>query len=336
MAALTLPVPPGSLPSRAGLLPADGSGDIEHSITIVGDLRVDVSVQLGAYDFGPGCARYTSYREVLITPGGTALSMCGAFAPHFNTRHVVSALGKDSYSETLRSAVDEMATATTLREVDAPNGMTVALFRDADGSVPKSRFSVASPRSPYLSLDPDWVERNLGPALHSDILTMDCLLLVSPGSVAGAHSVARAARLADCLFAVDVVPHNLLDYVRRDEVVRLLAGANLVTAELETLAQIFDTPSRLPGNSVDAANLYHRLKPYLSQRHWVVIRFGALNIEHSLIFSSDGRSWSTDSGAEIRSGGYPSGSSISGVEYSFILTQWKHERDTREARRYAD
>nr|WP_279495401.1 PfkB family carbohydrate kinase [Actinocrispum wychmicini] len=268
---------------------------------------------------------------MLVTPGGTALVMCRAFAPHFDSRHVVSAVGTDSYSESLRSAVHEVATDTTIREVDSPNGLTVALFRDSAGLVPKSRYSMASPRSPYLSLDRDWVHHNLTPALDSDILTMDCLLLTAPESITVAHSIAQAARLSNCLFAVDVVPHNLLDYVDRNEVVRLLAEANLVTVELDTLAQMFGAYSQPSGTRAEAERLYRRLRPHLAQRHWVVIRFGALNIEHSINFSSEGQSWGTDSGPEIRSGGYPSGSAISGFEYESVVTQWKRERDTTAA-----
>lgn len=302
-----------------------------HSVTIVGDLRMDISVQLGAYDFGSECARYTAYRDVLVSPGGTALVMCRAFAPYFDSRHVVSALGTDSYSESLRSAVHEVATDITIREVNTPNGLTVALFRDSAGSVPKSRYSVASPRSPYLSLDQDWVHHNLGPALGSDILTMDCLLLAAPESIFVAHSIAQTAKLSECLFAVDVVPHNLLDYVHRNEVVRLVTGANLVTVELDTLARMLDARSQPTGNRAEAEHLYRELRPHLARRHWVVIRFGALNIEHSVNFSSDGQAWDIDSGPEIRSGGYPSGSAISGFEYRSVVSQWKQERDTAAA-----
>jgi hypothetical protein len=203
----------------------------------------------------------------------------------------------------------------------------VSLFRDADGIAPKSRFSLASPGSPYLSLDPDWVHQELGAGLDADILTMDCLLLVSPGATAAAHRIAEHARRSDCLFAVDVVPHNLLDYVEPQEFLRLVSDANLVTVEMDTFARIIDTDPRESSVKARAKPLYSYLKPHLATRHWVVIRYGALNIEHSVVFASDGRFWHTDSGAEIRSGGYPSGSRISSSEYEFIVTQWKHEHN---------
>nr|WP_279629234.1 PfkB family carbohydrate kinase [Amycolatopsis thailandensis] len=316
------PTPLSQSPTDSTL--AGKSAGPKFSITIVGDLRVDVNVQLGSYDFGPACSQYTAYREVSITPGGTALSMCRAFAPYFNSRHVVSALGMDSYSDNLRLAVNEAATSSTLQEVDTPNGTTIALFCDSETPASKSRFSVASPRSPYLSMDPDWIHENLPSALGSDMLTMDCLLLASPDSSTSAHLVAQAARSAGCLLAIDVVPHNIIDHADRDEVLRLLFGANLVTVELGTLAQMFGTNCHPTESHQEAERLYNLLKPHLAEQHWVVIRFGSLSIEYSIIYSPDGPLKETDSGPAIRAGGYPSGSEISGSEYKFILSQWKH------------
>lgn len=293
------------------------------TVCVIGDLRTDIIVELDGYSFDAAAARSTQFRPVQLVPGGTALGMCKALRPKFGEVSVISAIGSDVLRATLTDELAKHANWLALEPIDCPNGLTLIAFSGGTPGQQRTRWALASPDTPYFHMSQAWLETTLPAALRSDIVAMDCLLLTRKNSLPTATFIASAAGKAECFFAVDVVPHNILQYVEREHVFSLLGDADCVTVELETLMTLVDQPiSNCRHTLRDAEYLYHSLAPFLPPTHWVVVRFGALNIEHSVLFSPNGQSLHTDSGAEIKRGGSPSGSAISAIEYGVAFDEW--------------
>lgn len=285
---------------------------------VIGDLRVDILIDLEDYNFNTDY-RFTQLRNMKLRPGGTVLGMAESLKGIFEKIISISAIGSDEHTDSLVSKIQEISSDSLLEEMPELNGYTALLFKQKQDHQPQRRFAIASRKSPYFNLSSEFILANVDAFERADILLVDCLLLTQGKSTPTTKLISDLGRKASNFYAIDIVPHNITSYVSPTTVLDYIKGANMVSVEYDTLCNLFGLSSTPNPKDSDLQDRLSQLSPLLSPNHWISVRYGEQNIARAALFHSDEKKLDLDFSKEIRGGGFPSGSNLAKIEFSHIF-----------------
>lgn len=247
-----------------------------YRVTVIGDIRIDIRGLLHGGRFVDFDTDHQESGSIVTDVGGTAMNFADVATTHFESVHVIGALGRDGWTDFIRSRCLADGIEACLTEVPTPNSPVVVL---RDGPCPEQpdgvRLILADSDSPYAYLDAAQVRRCAEFIQAADALVVDGYAMLREGSAEGLHAATEIAAAAGVPIAFDIVPHHIDEYVDLDELVPILRRCSMITVEAPTLLRLLrrDVPA------VITPELVHELVTGLPdelggpQRTWFV-RYG--------------------------------------------------------------
>ncbi|GGO66906.1 hypothetical protein GCM10012289_22040 [Nonomuraea cavernae] len=257
--------------------PHSASRAPRFSLTVVGEIRVDIRVRLDSLRFGEIDTDQLRYSPVQITPAGVALGLARQAVRYFDRVELIARIGRDEFTETILAELAELGIECRLTFVEGASTGRVLVVRD---SAPRDgvRLMVSEPLSDAQVLSPADVRTASRAVASADVLFLTGYELLYPRSAEAVHEAAAIARSHGTLVCLDMVPHDI--HLRLDS--RLLLStlrlADIVVGEAGTLASLVGETCASP------AHLLPHLDRALDDHPVWLIRSGSGNVSRSTIY----------------------------------------------------
>ncbi|TMQ94975.1 hypothetical protein ETD83_23095 [Actinomadura soli] len=267
----------------------DGVDERRFDVFVIGDVGIEVRATLPDVRFAEVDADRLTYAPARAIVAGTAVNLARCATRYFRRVGVLGKIGDDDFTPVIRRELRRIGADDHLRvEPGIPNGVSVMLRGRPDGRRPDTgpgvRLLVVQEEPPGRRLTAAEVRSAAAGIEAADVLVTDGYSLLSPVSRTALHTAARIARDAGTRVAFDLVPHDVDARLPADEVLPMLALADLVISEAPTLARLL--------GSAAAVHEVRELLPVLDRavpgRPLWLLRFGDTSLEHALAYQRDG------------------------------------------------
>jgi sugar/nucleoside kinase (ribokinase family) len=268
----------------------DGAPRTRFSLAVVGDVRVELRTELADRSFTELTEDHLGYAPVRAVVAGTAINLARHAVGYFRAITVIGRIGDDAFTPVIRQCLRDLGVTDRLSaEPGTPNGFSVML-RDRPASDRHGvRLLVAGDGAPSGRVSAADLHRSAAVVERADVLFVDGYALLSPVSRVGLRAAVRIARAAGTLVAFDLVPHDIHRRLPLQDVLPVLAEANVILTEVPTVAGLLDRPV---ASDADGAR---ELLPALDQapagpqgrRPLWLLRFGATHLENALAYQRD-------------------------------------------------
>jgi sugar/nucleoside kinase (ribokinase family) len=251
------------------------------TLTVVGDIRVELRSRLTATAFRDIDSSHFEFTPVTPVIAGTAANLARHAIGHFDRVHVISRIGDDAFTPAiLRHLERSGVTAHVFVSDRRCNGCTIVVHDAAPEPPGGARLLLAGP-TPNASLSPADVRECAGAIAESDMVFVDGYTFVARSSREAVLEAARTARSHQVPVCVDLVPHDISEYLERDEASVLVELADIVVTGATTIAAFVDAPPPTP----DSLEMVRRLAAALARHFdpgklWLV-RFGRGDIHQT-------------------------------------------------------
>ncbi|MFI0412100.1 carbohydrate kinase family protein [Actinomadura sp. 3N508] len=293
---------------RPGL---DGVAERRFDMFVIGDVGIEVRATLPDIRFADVHADRLTYAPARAIVAGTAVNLARCATRYFRRVGVLGKVGDDDFTPAIRRELLRIGADDHLRvEPGVPNGVSVML-RDRPapaagaGAGKGVRLLVVQEEPPGRRLTAAEVRSAAAGIEAADVLVTDGYSLLSPVSGEALRTAARIARDAGTRVAFDLVPHDADARLPAEEIVPMLALADLVISEAPTLARLLGSAA-----SAHGAHGVRELLPVLDRavpgRPLWLLRFGDTSLEHALAYRRDGllMEYPTGYGAGVERAGF--------------------------------
>ena len=260
------------------------------SVTVIGDIRIDVVSTLRTRRFAQLTHDHHEANGVAVAVGGTAMNFARAAAPHFVQVRVIAAIGDDQWSDIIGRAADEIGVHVGLEQhPGVPNGL-VMIVRDA--GTPDSpggiRLMLAQKPSPYDLLDVRLIRRHQNIITTSDALVIDGYAVLHDRSAAAVDLATEIALSAGVPVSFDLVPHTIDQQLPARRIEPFLRRASMNIAEAPTLARLFHLPQPPETSHEYLAELVERIpRRHDGSGQTNFVRYGYGVMEKAAAFERD-------------------------------------------------
>ena len=228
-----------ALPSPKPLIHCPSLLPRRYRVAVIGDIRIDIRGALRHGRFADLRADHQESGPLVTDVGGTAVNFAQAATPHFESVHVIGALGQDGWTDFIRSRCLEGGVQACLTEVPGPNSPIVVLRdRPTDEQPDGVRLIVADADTPYAHLDAAQVRECAEYIQAADALVVDGYALLQEGSAEGLDAATDLANAAGLPVAFDIVPHRIDERVDLAQLVPILRRCSVITVEAPTLLRL--------------------------------------------------------------------------------------------------
>jgi sugar/nucleoside kinase (ribokinase family) len=257
------------------------------AVTVIGDIRVEVRGILPSARFADVERDLLVFAPLSLKISGTAVNVATAAVDVFARTTVIARIGDDALTAAIRAHLEALGASSHLVvDPDIGNGLVV-LIRDQDPSrLAGVRLLISGDPAPSHRLSPDDVRAYKGTIEASDLLLLDGYSLLSPCSRSAVVDAARIARDAGVQVGLDLLPHDLDNYLGLDDIKRHIALADYVIVEARTLSRTLLQSSADPFATRDLPGLLARINADFDRRHVWLLRFGLGDIDESLIYAN--------------------------------------------------
>jgi hypothetical protein len=219
---------------------------------------------------------------------GTAVNMAKAAAPLFDAT-VIAKIGSDDFTSVIRATASNIdARWRLMQDRDTPNGKII-IVRDAPAPrTPGNRLLISGTPAPSLQMSAADVRTQDQYILHSELFFADCYALLAADSASALSAALDMAGQANALRCLDLVPHDLHEYVDFAFLANYLSRAEVVISSARTLAAL------LGGNPGTGSFSLHSLAPLITRInaldfpvHYWFLRFGVGDMQETVMLSRE-------------------------------------------------
>lgn len=260
------------------------------TVTVLGDLNVELSARLDGLAFAEVRQDTLAYCPVEISVGGTAANFALAASEYFGAVHVIGKLGEDELS---RMVVERLeAKGIQLHRVSAggaPTGLGIYI-RDASRAEPRGvRLLMIRSESANNALLEEDVERFADVLLRSDLLILDGYCLLHEPRRSASFKAMELARRNNVKVALDIVPHDAHALYNFGVLKSMIEPADIFIVEVRTIRHFMglDVPGGVLGKEV-ALETAKILRDEFAGKSFY-LRFGIGNIDQSLFCRAGGK-----------------------------------------------
>jgi sugar/nucleoside kinase (ribokinase family) len=268
----------------------DGAPRARFSLAVMGDVCIEFRTELADRSFTELTDDHLGYAPARAVVAGTAVNLARHAIGYFRAITVIGKIGDDPFTPIIRHCLRDLGVADRLRvEPGTPNGFSVML-RDRPAAGGRGvRLLVTGAEPPSRRLSPSDVRRSATVLERADVLFVDGYSLLSSVSRDGMHTAVCVARAAGTLVAFDLVPHDIDKRLSLDDVLPVLADADVIITEVPTVAGLLARP--VPRDSAAARDLLPVLDQALDRvtdrRPLWFLRFGETHLEGTLAYRRD-------------------------------------------------
>ncbi|GAA2633279.1 carbohydrate kinase family protein [Actinomadura fulvescens] len=260
-----------------------GAADRRFDLLVVGDVRLEMRVELDGLRFAELTADRLVYAPASAVVAGTAVNLARSAVGYFRRVGLFAKIGDDDHTGSIRRELNRIGVRDLCRvETGVPNGVAVMVRDDAPAG-PGVRLLVADRDAPSRRLSEADVRSAAAEIRAADVVFLDGYALLSPVSRAATYAAARIAAESGTLVAFDLVPHDIDERMPRSEVLPLLGLADVIVTEAVTVARLLGAPP--PVTSAETRALPPLLDRAVGGRRplWL-LRFGETNLENVLAY----------------------------------------------------
>jgi sugar/nucleoside kinase (ribokinase family) len=279
----------------ADLLNAEAPPERRFSMTVLGDVRLEMRTRLPDRSFAELRHDHLAYAPARFLLAGTAVNLARHARRYFGRVEVLAAVGDDGLTPLVREELKELGIGARLHiQRGRPNGLCVMLRDNEGGGVGRGdgvRLLIASDQSPSQELSARDVLDSADLIEGSDILVCDAYSLLSAPSRAAVTQAMTLARNTGVRTALDVVPHDIGARLPADLVWPAIRLADVVVVHVGTIADLAGGPAQVSSGllaTLDAAT--PGCRPLWLLRH------GEGGMAHVLAYRRDGVAITYDTG----------------------------------------
>jgi sugar/nucleoside kinase (ribokinase family) len=214
------------------------------SVVVFGDVMVDVRATMTRYSYQGAVAREAAVDGRLgLAVAGTGVNMARALTDQFDTVGLVGAYGYDATGDLIGRCLEtERFTTWPLRPTGATTGLVIVLRDGARADAPHGDRIVVADRGANDAVAVTDLDALEGLISDADLVCADGYgLLHEPRRTATLHAM-RLARAAGHDVFCDLVPHDLDQHFRPEQLEHWLADATIVGTSGTTLARLLGLP----------------------------------------------------------------------------------------------
>jgi sugar/nucleoside kinase (ribokinase family) len=259
-----------------------------QSITLLGDVRVEIRGRLERTKYSDVIANTQEFPDLHVLVSGTAVNMAVGAVGTFERIDVIAKVGADAFTPAIeRRFADLGVTSHLVVDPALPNGCSVVL-RDATPGE-GVRLLVSSKPSPNLTLTTEELSAVLHRIPGRPVFVSDGYSLLANTSRAAVMSGARSVRDLGGLACLDVVPHDIDSRIAFADLAPALEAFQVVVCEAETLARMLGVDVSRPITSAEVLRLLPVVRRRIAGPTVWILRFGAGNMENVVMSHTDGR-----------------------------------------------
>lgn len=258
------------------------------SITIIGDIRVEARSEMRQARFG-GLSRDTFvFSPVTLTISGTALNMAKEAVAVFTRTEVIARIGNDEFTPTIREHLTKLDAVAHLTVDEGMRNSGIIIIRDGSAEHPGGvRLLISGEPAPSHRLSTGDIDEFAEPIRANDLLFVDGYSILRPESASAVRKAMLMARESGRQVCIDLVPHNIDEFLKAEEIQGYVALANYVIVEAGTLAKVLGLPHEYPLAVGDIG----RILPVMDTRFpgnacWL-LRYGKGNMDEVVMYKKD-------------------------------------------------
>lgn len=252
-------------------------------MTVIGDVRFEMRAPLQERLFTAIDHDVLCFARIEKAVSGTAVNMATAAQELFVTT-AIARIGDDELTPLIEDRLRRIdADWRLIVDRGTPNGLVLIVRDSAAGKHGGNRLLVSGSPAPCSRMSAADIVAEGAAIQRSDLLVVDGYSLLSPSgreALATALELAGKAQVFRCL---DLVPHDIHDYLGFAELEEFLRRADVVIAEARTLAALLGDPVAYPVCKDDLKPVLERVLGLgLPPRYWI-LRFGAGDVQEAAV-----------------------------------------------------
>jgi sugar/nucleoside kinase (ribokinase family) len=269
----------------ADLLNSAAPPERRFSLTVLGDVRLEMRARLPDRSFTEVTGDHLVYAPTRFLLSGTAVNMARYARRYFERTEVLAKVGDDGLTRFVQEELKELGIGARLHiQRGRPNGLCVML-RDSGGARRDgARLLIASDEAPSQALTAQDVRDSADLIEESDILFCDGYSLLSPLSRHAVTEALTLARNAGVRTAFDLVPHDIGARLGPDLVWPTISMADVIVGYAGTVAELVGEPFPAPGDGVPSGLLAALDAAATPRRPLWLLRHGEGGMAHVLAY----------------------------------------------------
>jgi sugar/nucleoside kinase (ribokinase family) len=305
-----------------------------YTAVIIGDIRIEVRAELTGSVFTDLEQDAISFSPARVEISGTAVNVAKEAIGVFREVTIISKIGSDGFTAAIRQYIDALGVRSNLiLDPDLGNGVVI-IVRDENPDRPGGvRLLVSGTPAPSHGLDTQDVDEAKSELMTADLVYFDGYSIIRPTSALAIAQVLEIRAASNGLTCVDLVPHNLYDYLSVDELRPYLMSVSCVITEARTMAGMLKLPHDYPFTFTDVTMLLPALDEYVPKHPYWILRYGQGDMEETLIYRRGelSRCYSTGYAMADRMDRAGYGDKIAVRELAALLSAWPGDAPAGQA-----
>lgn len=254
-----------------------------HTVTILGDVMVDISCDIGEHLFRNITQQTFLYRPISMRVGGTGVGLAVACRDYFRRVNLLCKLGDDSLGEVVRKyLLANEVKAHCVLDPEVPTGLVLELNETASDE--PLRLMIGSAISAGRNLTVRDVEERADLLSETDVFATDGYCILRQPRRDATFRAIELGRSNGAIVVFDIVPHDAHNYLSLAKLRPFLDMADIIVTEVRTIRHFLEisAPSEVYNRelAVETIELLRQIFPATS----FFLRYGNRNMSnHSLI-----------------------------------------------------
>ncbi|MEV4517429.1 PfkB family carbohydrate kinase [Dactylosporangium sp. NPDC049525] len=245
------------------------------TLTIVGDVRLDIRSMLPAGALADTAADTDLFAPMTLTVAGTAANLASFAVQHFAQVNVIAGVGDDFATAGIRDHLQRLGVGQHLFGKPGHANATTVILRMGDGA----RVMVSSDPSPNHLLSVEDIDTVAAVLAASDLVFTEGHFLRGAASRPAVHHLVDVCAGLGVPVCFDLVPHDLAGFVPLAELAPLLARCSVAIASAQTAAALLGRPGAERQDDGFAWWAAEQLTRVVGADTTWLIRWGPTNIE---------------------------------------------------------
>ena len=259
-----------------------------YTLVIIGDIRIEARAEFAGSMFTELSNDRISFSPARAEISGTAVNVAKEAAKLFREVTVISKIGSDGFTAAIRQHINSLGVRSKLiLDPELGNGVVV-IVRDENPDRPGGvRLLISGAPAPSHGLHTNDVDTFKTDLVAADLVYFDGYSIIRPASATAIARVLDIIATSNGLACVDLVPHNLYDYLSADELRPYLRSVNCIITEARTVAGLLKLPHDYPFAYADTRRLLPALDEYVPECPYWILRYGLGDMEETLMYRRD-------------------------------------------------
>lgn len=255
----------------------------EYTVTVIGDLNVEVSANLDNVRFSDIGEDLLSYAPVHLAIGGTATNFAEAAIDRFAIVNVVGVIGDDLFGKFIVQRLQHKGIRIFCNRVSDSRTGTAIYLRDSTQHVTKGvRLLVIEPGANTKLMELD-IERHEDALAASNLLLLDGYCFLRNPRRSTSFYVMKYMKDHGVTIALDIVPHHAHTFFSQEFFQKMMENVDVAIAEVRTIRRLIGLKAE--DEVLDDTVAFDTWREI--QRLWpqtvFFLRFGAGNISQSML-----------------------------------------------------